>query len=60
VTFYPYGEYQLENKDLATAMIKSCLNRIKEDVPFGSGYPLSPPRDYPRFLALKDYSLVYD
>ena len=49
VNFIPTSQYKLENKILAEAMVSDCLNRLYEGNLFGSGWPQSPPRDYPHF-----------
>jgi len=41
-------------------MIQSSLNRIYEGLIFGSGWPMSPPRDYPHFMTQINYTVVYD
>ena len=49
VEFTPQGSYKLINKELAELMVSDCLNRIYEGNVFGSGWPQSPPKDYPHF-----------
>jgi len=49
IVFYTIEPYKLEEHDLAEAMIKDSLKLIKNVKVFGSGWPLSPPRDYPNF-----------
>lgn len=41
-------------------MVKDSLKLIKNIRVFGSGWPLSPPRDYPNFRTETNYTLVYD
>jgi hypothetical protein len=60
VTFYPYSDYRLLHEDLGKAMISYSLNRLYEGNLFGSGWPLSPPRDYPHILSEDNYTIVYD
>ncbi len=50
ISFYPYGDYKMQNQDLAILMIRHSLNRNYETVIFGSGWPMSPPRDYPHLI----------
>lgn len=59
-SFYPYGGYKIENEELAKLMVKHSLNRIYEGNLFGSGFPYSPPKDFPHFLAEDNYTIVYD
>jgi len=40
----------MKNKELAQTMVNRCLNRMYHGNLFGSGWPLSPPRDYPHFI----------
>lgn len=47
--FMPQGEYELVNKELAELMVADCVNRMYEGTTFGSGWPQSPPMDYPQF-----------
>ena len=49
VNFRPQGSYQLKNKELAELMLFDSLNRLYEGNHFGSGWPQSPPKDYPHF-----------
>ena len=42
--FYPYGQYEIKNLELAELMVKHSLNRMYEINLFGNGYPVSPPR----------------
>jgi hypothetical protein len=60
VTFFSYADYKMANVDLATEMVKHSLNRLYEGRLFGSGWPLSPPKDYPGFLAESNFTMVYD
>lgn len=60
VKFYPYDKYKIVNEELATAMVRSSLNRLYQGNLFGSGFPLSPPRDYPVFSAEGNFTVVYD
>jgi hypothetical protein len=41
-------------------MISHSLNRLYEGFLFGSGYPLSPPRDYPHMMTEENCTVVYD
>jgi hypothetical protein len=41
-------------------MIRHCLNRLYEGNLFGSGWPMSPPRDYPHMMTEENYTIVYD
>ena len=41
-------------------MISHSLNRLYEINLFGSGYPMSPPRDYPHMIAEANYTVIYD
>ena len=41
-------------------MVKHSLNRMYELNLFGSGYPTSPPRDYPHFIVEENFTVVYD
>lgn len=49
IYFKPTSKYPLGNQRLAEAMIGDSLNRIYEGNLFGSGWPQSPPKDYPHF-----------
>jgi hypothetical protein len=60
VTFNQYADYKINNVDLAKLMVKHSLNRMYEGRLFGSGWPLSPPRDYPHFIVQDNYTIVYD
>ncbi len=60
VTFYQYADYKIINEQLARAMIRHCLNRLYEGNLFGSGWPMSPPRDYPHMMTEENYTIVYD
>jgi hypothetical protein len=60
VSFYPYADYRLLQEDLGRAMIRHSLNRLYDSNIFGSGWPLSPPRDYPHMMAEDNYTIVYD
>jgi hypothetical protein len=59
-TFYPYADYKLLNEELGRAMVRHSLNRLAEARLFGSGWPQSPPRDYPHMMAEDNYTIVYD
>lgn len=59
-TFYQYGQYKIQNIKLAELMVKHSLNRLYHGKLFGSGWPLSPPKDYPHFLTDINHTLVYD
>lgn len=41
-------------------MVKSALKRLYNGNLFGSGWPLSPPKDQPHFIAENNYTVVYD
>jgi hypothetical protein len=58
--FYPYGQYRIQNEELAQEMVKFSLNRLYEGKLFGSGFPLYPARDYPEFIAETNFTVVYD
>ena len=60
VTFNQYMDYKIENVELAKLMVKHSLNRMYEGRLFGSGWPASPPRDYPHFVVESNYTIVYD
>ena len=60
VSFYPYADYRVLDESLGRAMIKHSLNRMYEGRLFGSGWPMSPPRDYPHMMAEDNYTIVYD
>jgi hypothetical protein len=49
VSIYPYGDYKVLDEALAKAMVSHSLNRLYDGRVFGSGWPQSPPRDYPHF-----------
>ena len=59
-TFTPYGQYTMNNKPLADLMVKHSLNRMYEVNLFGSGYPISPPKDYPHMMAEINFTVIYD
>ena len=59
-SFYQYGQYVIANKKLAERMVSHSLNRLYHNKLFGSGWPMSPPRDYPHFMAEENYTAVYD
>lgn len=59
-SIHPEGQYQLQNKGLAEAMISDSLNRLSEGDLFGCGWPQSPPRDYPVFRVEDNYTIVVD
>lgn len=60
VTLTPQGQYQVANQELALLMISDCLNRLYEGVLFGSGWPQSPPRAYPHFRVMQNFTIVLD
>lgn len=60
ISIYPYADYRILSEELGVAMIKHSVNRLYEGPLFGSGWPLSPPRDYPVFTTLENYTFVYD
>lgn len=60
VSFYKYADYEIIHEDLGTAIVKHCLNRLYEGFLFGSGWPLSPPRDYPHLLTEENDLAIYD
>jgi len=60
VTLFPYGDYKILKEELGKAMVSHSHNRLYEEWLFGSGWPLSPPRDYPHFSAETDFTIVYD
>lgn len=60
IKIYPYGSYRIYNEELAEEMIKSSLNRLYNVKLFGSGFPLSPPRDYPLFGVESSFTVIYD
>lgn len=60
VTLYPYNDYKILQPDLGKAMVRHSVSRLYEGRLFGSGWPLSPPRDYPHFAAKDGFSFVYD
>lgn len=41
-------------------MISHGLNRLYQTNLFGSGWPMSPPRDYPQFESNRDFAVIYD
>jgi hypothetical protein len=41
-------------------MISNSINRLYRSYIFGSGWPLSPPRDYPHFMADLNFTVIYD
>ena len=55
-----YHEYVIHNSDLAKLMIHHSINRLYDGNLFGSSWPISPPKDYPRPLAAKNFTLIYD
>ncbi len=59
VTFYSYGQFKLQNEELARAMISHGLNTLYHGYLFGSGFPQYP-RDYPHFIADMNHTVVYD
>lgn len=59
-TFYPYGEYKIQNNVLAELMVKHSLNRLYEKRLFGSGWPFSPPMDYPHVMLEDNFTHLYD
>ena len=50
----------MQNQVLAELMVRNSLNRMYEGYLFGSGWPQSPPRDYPHFVVEENYTIVYD
>ena len=58
--FYPYGDYKMQNQELAELMVKHSLNRLYEVNLYGNNYPVSPPRDYPHMIVEDNYTIVYD
>lgn len=60
IFFYPYGGFVFQNKELAQAMARHSISRLFEGTVFGSGWPQSPPRDYPHFMVEENYTVVYD
>lgn len=60
LSFYKYADYTILNEELATLMVRHSLNRMYEGNLFGSGWPMSPPRDYPHMMAEDNYTIVYD
>lgn len=62
ITFYPIGKFTIseQGKKLGEAMIRHSLNRLYEGTLFGSGWPMSPPRDYPHVMTEENYTVVYD
>ena len=60
VSLYQYSDYKYLNEELARVMIKHCLNRLYDSNLFGSGWPMSPPRDYPHMMTEENYTIVYD
>lgn len=60
VGFFPIGKYQLADRNLAILMVADCLKRIYEARVFGSGWPQSPPRDYPHFKVYDNYTAIFD
>lgn len=51
ISFYPYGQFKMQNEELARAMVRSGLSTLYQGYLYGSGFPQSPPRDYPHFIA---------
>lgn len=60
VTFYPYGQFKMENEELARLMVQNSFNTLYNGYLYGSGFPQSPARDYPHFIAEENYTIVYD
>lgn len=60
VSYYDAFGFKMENKPLADAMIKNSLNRLYNMKLFGSGWPLTPQRDYPHFMTEATATVVYD
>jgi hypothetical protein len=60
VTLFPYADYRILNEELAKTMVRHSLGRLYEGNLFGSGWPMSPPRDYPHMIAEDNYTVVYD
>jgi len=60
VTFSQAGNYKLADKDLAESMVVDSLQKLYEKNLFGSGWPQSPPRDYPHFRVFENYTAIFD
>jgi hypothetical protein len=60
IAIYPYADFKILSEELGKAMIRHSINRLYEGHLFGSGWPLSPPRDYPVFTTLENSTFVYD
>jgi hypothetical protein len=60
VSFTPLGSYKVANRELAELFVTDGLNRLYEGEVFGSGWPQSPPRDYPRFRVEDNYTAIFD
>jgi hypothetical protein len=60
ISYFPAGDYKLANLELANLLVHSSLNRLYEGNLFGSGWPLSPPRDFPQMTTRDNYTIVYD
>jgi hypothetical protein len=58
-TFRNVGQFEVKNKELGTHMLNHCLNRLRNETTFGSGWKVFP-RDYPHILIFDDYFAVYD
>ena len=41
-------------------MVADSLKRLYEGNLFGSGWPQSPPRDYPHFQVFTNYTAIFD
>lgn len=41
-------------------MIHHSVNRLYFEDLFGSGWALSPPRDYPHLIVSENYTIAYD
>jgi hypothetical protein len=50
----------MQNEDLARLMVQHSLNTLYHSNLFGSGWPQSPPRDYPHFITTDNFTIVYD
>lgn len=60
ISYFPSGDYKLQNLELANLLVHNSLNRLYEGDLFGSGWPLSPPRDFPQMTTRDNYTIVYD
>jgi len=60
VSFYPYGQFKMQNEDLARLMVDHSVRTLYQGYLYGSGWPQSPARDYPHFIVEENYTIVYD